>query len=457
MQGRTMVVDQQTTLAATHGDRYLADYRALAASASQNGAAWLAPLRERAWAQFARMGFPVARRGNEEWKYTSVRPVDRVPFQFGAVSASSAVTAGEIRAAAPWDDSWHTLLFVDGRYVESLSSAPVDGLDVANFSDVVGANRGLLESQFGQLAVVEDDAFTALNTAFVDHGAFVHVPEGTELDVPVHIAHVNTNVEADRAAYPRALVVVGRGSRLTLIETYSSLGEKRQFTDSVVEMVLEDGAQVDHYRILTENESTFHIGVTRVHQSSDSNLRSISFATGPAIGRNDLHVLLDGPGSECTLHGLYMTTNRQHLDNHISTTHAKPNGTSHQFYKGILAGRSRAVFSGKVLVERDAQKSYADQKDLNLLLSKGAEIDTMPSLEIYADDVQCFHGATAGHVDENALFYMESRGVDRDTAAAMLIRGFASEIVEEFRPQALREYVERATDRLLPGFSAGLR
>ena len=451
-----MVAKQQTKPAATHGEQYLADYRALAA-ASQNGASWLAPLRGKALDRFAETGFPTARRGNEKWKYTNVRPVDRVPFQRATGCASSQITTAEISAAAPWDDSWRTLLFVDGRYTGSYSTGPADGLVACNFSDATGADRALLESKIGRLASVDDDAFTALNTAFVDHGAFVYVPAGAEVEAPVHVLHVNTNAEEDRATYPRALVVAGRGSRLTLVETYTSIGDKRHFTDSVVEMVLEEGAQVDHYRILTENESTFHIGVTRVYQSDDSGLRSISFATGPAIGRNDLHVLLDGPGAECTLHGLYMTTNRQHLDNHISTTHAKPHGTSHQFYKGILAGRSRAVFSGNVLVEQDAQKSYADQKDLNLLLSKRAEIDTMPSLEIYADDVQCFHGATAGHVDENALFYLQSRGVDRDTAAAMLIRGFASEIVEEFGPPALRSYLEGITDRLLPGLSEELR
>ena len=451
-----MVAEQQTTLAATHGERYFADYRALAA-ASQNGSSWLAPLRERGCEQFARMGFPTARRGNEKWKYTNVRPLDRVPFQLATGCASSKTTVDEVRSAAPWDDAWQTLLFVDGRYTGSYSTATPDGVMACNFYDASGANRALLESNVGSLAQVEDDAFTALNTAFADHGAFVYVPEGTVVEAPVHVLHANTNAEDDRATYPRALLVAGRGSRLTLIETYASLGDKRQFTDSVFEMVLEEGAQVDHYRILTENESTYHIGVTRVYQSNDSNLRSISFATGPAIGRNDLHVLLDGPGAECTLHGLYMTTNRQHLDNHISTTHAKPHGTSHQFYKGILAGRSRAVFSGKVRVDPDAQKSYAEQKDLNLLLSKRAEIDTMPSLEIFADDVQCFHGATAGHVDESALFYLQSRGIDRDTAAAMLIRGFASEIVEEFGPPALRRYLEQVTDRLLPELSEELR
>lgn len=451
-----MVAEQQTTLAATHGERYLADYRALAAG-SQNGSSWLTPLRERGWEQFARMGFPTARRGNEKWKYTNVRPVDRVPFQLATGCASSETTVDDVRGSAPWDDSWQTLLFVDGRYTGTYSSGKPDGLTACNFADATGANRALLESNVGSLAPVEDDAFTALNTAFADHGAFVYVPADTEVETPVHILHANTNAEDDRAIYPRALLVAGRGSRITLVETYSSLGDRRQFTDSVFEMVLEEGAQVDHYRVLAENESTFHIGVTRVHQFKDSNFRSISFATGPAIGRNDLHVLLDGPGAECTLHGLYMTTNRQHLDNHISTTHAKPHGTSHQFYKGILAGRSRAVFSGKVRVDPDAQKTYADQKDLNLLLSKRAEIDTMPSLEIFADDVECFHGATAGHVDESALFYLQSRGLDLDTAAAMLIRGFASEIVEEFGPPALRRYLERVTDGLLPELSGELR
>ena len=451
-----MVAEQQTTLAATHGERYLADYRALAA-ASQNGSSWLTPLREKGWEHFARMGFPTARRGNEKWKYTNVRPVDRVPFQLATGRAASETTVDEVMAAAPWDDSWQTLLFVDGKYAGTHSTSNPDGLTACNFADATGASRALLESNVGSLAPVEDDGFTALNTAFADHGAFVYIPAETEVENPVQILHVNTNAEDDRATYPRALLVAGRGSRLTLVETYISLGDRRQFTDSVFEMVLEEGAQVDHYRVLAENESTFHIGVTRVHQFNDSNLRSISFATGPAIGRNDLHVLLDGPGAECTLHGLYMTANRQHLDNHISTTHAKPHGTSHQFFKGILAGRSRAVFSGKVRVDQDAQKTFADQKDLNLLLSKRAEIDTMPSLEIFADDVECYHGATAGHVDESALFYLQSRGLDLDTAAAMLIRGFASEIVEEIEPPALRRYLERVTDRLLPELSGELR
>ncbi len=451
-----MVTEQRAPIAATHGGQYLADYLDLSARAGRNGQDWLTPLRESGWAEFARLGFPTARRGNEPWKYTNVRPIERVPFRTAYDGNPADVTTAALQDAAPHGDEWNTLTFTDGRYDESLSSPVSNGLTAANFDDAAGAGRALMERHVGRLAQVEGDAFAALNTAFMHDGAFVHVPDGVSVETPVHLLFASSNSAEDSATYPRALVVVGRGSSLTLVETYASLGQQRGFTDAVAEIVLEEGAQIDHYRVLTENEKTFHIGITRVYQASDSNFRSTSFATGPAIGRNDLHVLLDGGGSECTLQGLYMTANRQHLDNHISTTHAKPHGTSHQFYKGILSGRSRAVFSGKVVVERDAQKSYAEQKDLNLLLSKGAEIDTMPSLEIYADDVQCFHGATAGHVDESALFYMESRGIDHETAMAMLIRGFASEIVQQMGPEPLREYVERTTDRLLPQFSASV-
>ncbi len=451
-----MPTEQRTTTAAAHGGQYLADYRDLVGRLSPNGATWLTSLRERAWNQFASLGFPTARRGNEPWKYTNVRPIDRVAFQSGFHAGPADVATEEVQETAPHDDSWHTLAFVDARRSQTLSSNRNSDLTLANLPDAAVARRSIVEPHLGKYAEVDGDAFAALNTAFMNHGAVVHVPEGVSVQRPVHLLFAASNADADRVTHPRSLVVLGDNSRLTLVETYASLGSERAFTNAVVEIVLGEGAQLDHYRILAENEKTFHIGITRVYQPSDSTFNSLSFAAGPDVGRNDLHVLLDGEGAACTLNGLYMTANRQHLDNHISTTHAKPHGTSNQFYKGILAGRSRAVFSGKVVVQRDAQKSYAQQKDLNLVLSKGAEIDTMPSLEIYADDVQCFHGATAGHVDESALFYMESRGIDRDTATAMLIHGFASEIVEKIQPQSLRQYVERTATRLLPDFCASM-
>ena len=199
-----------------------------------------------------------------------------------------------------------------------------------------------------------------------------------------------------------------------------------------------------------ENENSFHLATTRVAQMEDSTFTSTSFAVGSSIARNDIHTSLDAPGASCTLHGLYMTSGEQQQDQEISTTHVKPSCTSDQFYKGILSGNSRAAFSGKVVVKRDAQKSDATQKDLNLLLSRGARIDAKPSLEIYADDVVAAHGATAGHVDRDTLFYLNSRGIDERAAKAILIRGFAEEMIDEFEPEALNAFVERVASERIP-------
>jgi Fe-S cluster assembly protein SufD len=253
-------------------------------------------------------------------------------------------------------------------------------------------------------------------------------------------------------SHPRVLVHADRLSSATVIESYVSLSEEQYFTNAVAELIVGEGARLDHYRLMTESPKAFHIGTTRVRLDRDSVFDSLSFAHGSQIGRNDLHVLLDAPGGECNLLGLYMTNGRSHLDNHISVTHARPHATSRQLYKGILTDRSRAVFSGVVLVEPDAQKTYATQRDMNLLLSHGAEVDTKPSLLIYADDVQCFHGAAAGEMDENALFYMLSRGLDRETAQKMLVHSFTAEIIEEVKPEPLRSYLDEFVTSLMPKF-----
>jgi len=237
--------------------------------------------------------------------------------------------------------------------------------------------------------------------------------------------------------------VADRNSRVTLVESYVSLADARFLTDAVTEIVLEDGANVDHYRLLLESNEAYHVGVSRVYQSQDSTFASASFARGAALGRNDFQVLLDAPGASCALNGLYLTTGAQHMDNFINIDHAKPNGTSRLLYKGILDGKSRAVFGGNVTVRKEAQKTDAQQTDKNLLLSLDAEVDSKPSLLIYADDVKCGHGATAGHIDDDTLFYMQSRGLDVETASQILIHAFASEIIDTVELTPLREYLDR--------------
>ncbi len=407
---------------------------------------WFTAKQEKAWKIFSELGIPVARRGNELWKYTNLRPIADAEFSYGQTSE---VTADAIQGAAPWDDDWNTLVVIDGQFSGQLSNLnETDGLTVQALTEAFDSDS--LAERFATLAGCEEYAFSTLNTALVGDGVHVRVESDTTVENPVQVLFVTSAGVTNGVSAPRSLVEVGENSSMTLVETYVNLASTPQLTIPVTEIFEEAGSTVRHYRVQMENEDSFHIGTTRVHQLDDTDFTSTSFAVGASIARNDAHTLIDAPGASCTLHGLYMTHGEQHQDQEISTTHAKPGGSSDQYYKGILAGNSHAVFSGKVIVERDAQKTEANQKDLNLLLSRGAEIDAKPSLEIYADDITASHGATAGHVDRDSLFYLQSRGVDEESAKAILVRGFAEEMLNEFEPESLNEFIEKVIDEQIP-------
>lgn len=443
------------TLAAKY-DRYLADLRTFEKGLPATGPDWLRHVRQQALSRFSELGFPTARRGNEKWKYTNVGPIADAAFGY-PFHVSPEVRPANVRRVAPWHDSWASIVFVNGRYSPTLSAAPaaLNGARVTNLAEAVRADGDVIEKHLAGHATFEDDGFAALNTAFLKDGAFVHLREGESLPSPLHLVFVTTGDAEPTASYPRTLIVAGANSRLTVVETYVSLSPARNFTDAVTEIVLSDGAQVEHYRLLLEGAEAFHVGTSRVYQGRDSTFSSMSFARGAAIGRNDFRVLLDGPGSSCSLNGLYVTAGTQHIDNYINIDHAKPHTTSRLYYRGILDGASRAVFGGVVLVRPGAVKVDSHQEDKNLILSEEAEVDSKPSLEIYADDVKCGHGATAGTVAEDAIFYMRSRGLDPETATAFLIKGFASEIIDAVRVRPLRSYLGRLVWRALPGVRFG--
>ena len=394
----------------------------LALAAASGSPAWLSDLRAAGWERFNEIGFPTARRGNERWKYTSVLPISRVNF------------------ASPGLNN------LDAPSVElDLGFPPV--VSSPSFS---GGDEDAVRLHLGSIAPLEDDGFTALNTAFLRDIAVVRVPDGSGEPVAVCVNHVGraaTDGEQPYATHPRTLILAGRNTNLTVVEAYTGPSGPRYFTNAVTEVVLDEGARVDHYRLLDESPASFHVGATRVRQARDSSFRSASFALGAALARNDFAVSLDGPGAFCSLNGLYYTGQGQHIDNLISIDHAQPYCTSRLNYKGILDGNSRAVFGGEVVVRRNAQKSDAQQTDKNLLLSEDAEVDSKPSLLIYADDVQCSHGATAGQIDAQTLFYLRSRGLDLATASRMLVQAFAREIVDTVRPEPLRNYLESLFDR----------
>ncbi|MCE2463718.1 MAG: Fe-S cluster assembly protein SufD [Dehalococcoidia bacterium] len=436
----------------TKGDKYLADFQTFEGRLKTDEPSWVHQVRQQALASFSDLGFPTARRGNEKWKYTSVVPIANAtfeyPFDFNETEAA------DIGQFSPRDNGWATLVFINGHYCAPLSALPNDP-PVTNLTSAIQSDGGLVETHLARHAAFEDDAFVALNTTFLKDGAFIHVPEDTSLQTPLHLVYVTTDTPQPVASYPRTLVVAGRHSKLTVIESYVSLSNSRHFTNAVTEIELEEGASVEHYRLLMDNPDSFHVGNTRVRQGQDSTFSSASFARGADVARNDLQVLLDAPGSTCSLNGLYMTSGKQHIDNYINIDHAKPHTTSRLYYKGILDGSSKAVFGGTVLVRKDAQKADAQQSDKNLLLSDDAEVDSKPSLLIYADDVKCGHGATAGNIGEGTLLYMRSRGLDLDTASSLLIHGFASEIIETVRLEPLRGYLDKLLLESLPNFRFG--
>ena len=400
--------------------RYHEDHLALAAAST--GPAWLADLRAAGWERFESLGFPTARRGNERWKYTAVAPIARVGFAY-PLSDTDRANHGALNFG-----------------LSTISAA----------SSFDSEHENVVRQHLGTLAPMDDDGFTALNTAFLSDVAVVRAPDGSDEPVAVCVSHSgNAGKDGDQqyARHPRTLILAGRNANLTVIETYGGPQGPRYFTNAVTEIMLDEGARVDHYRLLNENSAAFHVGTTRVHQAKDSSFRSASFALGTALARNDFAVTLDGPGAFCSLNGLYYTGQGQHIDNLVSIDHAQPHCTSRLNYKGILDGNSRAVFGGEVMVRRNAQKSDAQQTDKNLLLSEDAEVDSKPSLMIYADDVQCSHGATAGQIDAQTLFYLRSRGLDLPTASRMLVQAFAREIVDAVRPENLRNHLESLFDR----------
>ena len=425
-------------------EAYAADFLA-----RRDDVSWLDKLRREAWAEFERLGFPTARRGNELWKYTDLRVLDSQPFNLNAQATAAADI--DLSSVVAWDEDWHTAVFIDGQF-DKVSSSNLNGSGVV-ISELTDA-AGEVEAVFGSVAGIEGNPFVALNTALFESGLLVEISADAELEQPVHIVNIVSDGPDKRAFYPRVLVRAGSNSKGTVIESFVNLSAGAQLVVPVFEAALSEGANLTHFRVQLENENTVHIGTTRSEQPANAVFNSTTFATGPAIGRNDVHTNLAAEGAETTLHGLYITDGTSHQDNEISTTHQKPHGTSHQFYKGILAGKSRAVFSGKVIVQPGAMKTLAQQKDLNLLLSHAAEIDTKPSLEIYADDVQCAHGATAGHVDPEMLFFLMSRGVGREEASKMLITGFASEIVDEFEPKPLRDFLYSKLDEIVPALDS---
>ena len=427
-----------TGTAAEH-QGYLEDFEKLAARASRNGGAWVGDLRRRAMDRFRSLGFPTTR--DEEWKYTSLEALRRACLRTVDAPASGPVDGRDPFDAGGWER--YELAFPwTGKEATSARAGDARDADlfIGRLADAVERRFSWVEAHLGCHADYDGHALRALNTAFVEDGAAVRLGRGVNLDRPVHLVFLADPGQApNRIVHPRTLVVAGAGSRLTLVEAYAGSGDAVYCTNAVTEIVLEDDAEVDHYRLVREGGGTFHIGTVQVHQAPNSRYRSHSVTMGGAMTRVELNALLDGEGADCLLQGLYVAGGSQHVDSRTAIEHARPHGTSRELYKGVLDDRARAVFNGKIVVRKEAQKTDARQSNRNLMLSRDAEIDSKPQLEILADDVRCAHGTTIGQLEEDEMFYLRSRGLDAALARKLLVHGFAGEILDGVAIEPLRD------------------
>ncbi len=406
-----------------------------------SGPAWAARVRQEGRARFDALGFPTTR--DEDWKYTSVDPVVKVPFTPGAGSDEGVDDA--IAALGLDRLAGNRLVFVDGRFSARLSRLArlPDGVIASSLAAAMEERREIVAPLWAQLADQRAERFVALNTALAADGAFLYVPAGVMVEEPIHVLFIAGRRGEPTDAHARALIALGRGGRATVIESYAGVDGEPYWTNGVTEIALDDNAVLDHYKIQMERDNAVHIATQQARLGRDAVFASHAFALGAALARNDVNAAFAGEGGDCTLNGLYVAAGRQHVDNHTRIDHERPRCTSRELYKGIMGGHARGVFNGKIYVHEHAEKTDARQTNRNLLLSEDAWIDTKPQLEIYNNDVKCSHGSTIGQLDEDAVFFLRSRGLDVRAAIGLLTQGFANDITGRVKPAPLAEALAR--------------
>ena len=403
---------------------------------------WLARLRESAMDRFEQLGFPSVK--EEEWKYTNVAPISRINFEpiVGPREAGS-FGATEIANLSYPETEATTLIFRNGILTLNQELNLPEGVVAIDLSEAIVDDRygEVVREHLARNADYNMNGFTALNTALFSSGAFIVIPQDVVLESPLHLLFIS---DTAKAAFPRVLIVAEANSRATLVESYAGLVDAPYFTNAVVEIVLKNGSRLEHYKIQRESGEAFHVATTSADLGSSSSYDTTTINFGGQLSRHDIQVRMNHEGAECWVDGLYMVGASQHTDTHSVIDHQQPHCTSHQLYKGILDGKSRAVFNGKIFVRHGAQKTDAMQTNKNLLLSEEARIDTKPQLEILADDVKCAHGAAVGQIDENELFYLETRGIHPDLAKNLLTYGFAEEVIDKIKIESIKKQLDEA-------------
>src|SRR5258705_711532 len=406
-------------------------------------ASWVELVRGSAMDRFELLGFPSVK--EEEWKYTNLAPLAKESFEPAA--ASSEVSPDDVEQFGYDETAGAHIVLINGFVREDLSVTSGLGQVVALdlFSAIADARYSKIVREYlARDADYLDNGLTALNTAFLRSGVFILIPKNIELETPLQITYMSDSGETNNISFPRLLLVAEENSSATVIESYVATNKERYFTNAVAEIVLKEGARIEHYRLQRESSKAFHVATTSAELERGSSYDATAINLWGQLSRHDINVVMDHEGAECWVDGLYLVSTGQHADTHSVIDHKQPNCSSHQLYKGILDGNSRAVFNGKIFVRHGAQKTDAMQTNKNLLLSPEARVDTKPQLEIFADDVKCAHGAAVGQIDEDELFYLETRGIHPDLARNLLTYGFAEEVIGKIRVESIRAQLDQA-------------
>jgi Fe-S cluster assembly protein SufD len=427
----------------------LTDHTLLAPLQQRPGQAsdWLQPLRERGLAHFQQLGLPTTK--DEEWRQTNVAPLAKTTFTLP--DGEAAVAAEELERFAIPGLNVHRLVLVDGRFSPELSSraALPDGVIATGLAEAAESHRQLVETHLAQYAGPEYDAFGALNAAYLEDGAFLHVPANTHVQTPIELMFVSTDSDQPAMTHPRTLVCLESGAHADLLEHHLGLGQNLYLTNAVTEVVLSEQASGSHYFIERDSNEAYNVSTLRMQQHESSSFESHTVLLGGKLVRNNVHPVFVGENAHGLLNGLYTPAGKRHMDNHMRVHHTVANCSSRQYYTGVLRDQGSGAFIGRIVCDRAAQKTDSEQSSRGLLLTDDAYLHSRPQLEIFADDVVCTHGATIGELDEQGLFYLKSRGLPHEVAQGLMIYSFAADALDRMQLEPVRAEMSRLLLRQL--------
>ena len=400
-------------------------------------------IREHAFQAFSSLGIPNSK--HEEWKYTRVAGLFNKEFQLPVDPLTGFITEEDLKRFRLADRTQaNELVFVNGFYSFSLSHLASGGIQVVALEEAAtNGYREIVSRWLSDSSNYLKDGINALNTAFVHGAVFIHVAKGQLLEHPLYIYHITDARSVNILSQPRSLMYINENAHVQVVESYATLGQNESFTNQVMEVIVETDARLEYYKIQNDGANTNQVSTTHIRQIGKSFTHVVTVSLNGGLVRNNLNVILDAKNCEAHLYGLYFQSGHSHIDNHTIVDNVKPNCLSNELYKGILNDQATGVFNGKIFVRQLAQKTNAYQSNKNILLSDSCSVNTKPQLEIFADDVKCTHGCTVGRLNEEGLFYLQSRGISEKTARNLLLGAYASDILEQVKPEALRRYVEK--------------